>query len=71
MAEGTRLQIKFETMAGLKTWNINYAKPSMNTADVKALMNGMIQNGSIFEYPPIRAYSAKTITTSENEFDLT
>lgn len=70
MAEGTRLQLQFETMSGVKTWSFNYAKASPTLANVKALMQAMIANGEIYKTPPLVAYSAKTVTTSENEFDL-
>lgn len=70
MASGTALRVQFETMSGVKTWKFNYAKPSIGSANVKALMQAMISNGSIFENPPIRAYTAKEITTTETEYDL-
>lgn len=70
MAEGTSLQLKFETMSGIKTWTFKHAKPSAGRAKIKTLMSGMIENGSIYEYPPIRAYSAKEVTTTENVYDL-
>lgn len=70
MAAGTSLKLQFETMAGLKTWTFNYAKPSAGLTNVRALMQSMITNGSIFEHPPIKAASAKEVTTSENIYDL-
>lgn len=70
MAEGTSLRLQFETMAGLKTWTFNNAKPSAGLQNVRTLMQAMITNGSIFENPPIRAYSAKEVTTTETEYNL-
>lgn len=70
MAAGTSLKLQFETMAGLKTWTFNYAKPSSGLVNVKALMQAMITNGSIFENPPIKAAAAKEVTTSENIYDI-
>ncbi len=70
MAAGTKLQLKFETMAGIKTWNFNYAKSEPTDQQVRTAMQAMITNGSVFEHPPIRASSAKTITTTETVFDI-
>ena len=71
MAEGTRLVLGFETNTGSNVvFTYSYAKPSATLANVKALMNGIIANGSIFTKVPATAKSAKTITTSENVYDL-
>ena len=70
MAAGTKLQLKFETMAGIKTWNFAYAKSEPTDQQVRTAMQAMITNGSVFENPPIRASSAKTITTTETVFDI-
>lgn len=70
MAAGTKLQLQFDTMSGSKTWSFNYASPSTTTQAVKALGTAMITNGSIFSSPPIALRSAKTVTTSENVYDL-
>lgn len=70
MAAGTKLQITFDTMSGSKTATFNYAKPGATEAAVKALAQTIITNGDIFANPPIRATAAKTVTTSENEYDL-
>lgn len=70
MAEGVRLQLKFGTMAGERTWTFRRAKESVTTNQVKALMNTMIANGSIYQEPPLTARSAKLIKTVEDAFDL-
>ena len=70
MAEGTRLQLTFDTMSGSKTWSFNYAKPSASVDVIKAVGQAMVTNGSIFENVPISLRSAKTVTTSENVYDL-
>lgn len=70
MAAGTRLQLKFETMSGLKTWNFTYGKPGAGATNVKALAQAMINNGEIYENQPIRVTSIKEITTSETVYDL-
>ena len=71
MAEGTKLQLKFEAADGRDvTFNYNYAKPSATAGQVKALMQSMITNNTIFERPPVAMKSAKTITTTETAYDL-
>lgn len=70
MAAGTKLQLQFETMGGLKTWSFSRANPGVTKANVQALVQSMIANGTIFENQPIRIREAKTVTTSENVYDL-
>ncbi|MBQ6970747.1 MAG: DUF2922 domain-containing protein [Synergistaceae bacterium] len=71
MAAGTKLVLGFENSSGnAVSMSFNYAKPSATTAQVKALMSGIITNGSIFENVPVTAKSAKTVTTTENVYDL-
>ena len=70
MAAGVKLQLKFGTMAGEKTWTFSRAKENVTTAQVKALMNAMITNGTIYQEPPLTKRSAKVIVTTEDAFDL-
>ena len=70
MASGTKLQLTFETMSGTKTVSFNYAKPGATAVNVKALGAAIISNGAIFNQVPVRLTAAKTVTTSENEYDL-
>lgn len=70
MAEGVRLQLTFDTMAGSRTWSFNYAKPSSGLVNVKALGQAMIENGSIFTNVPTRLTAAKEVVTSENVYDI-
>ena len=71
MAAGTKLVCTFGTSTdGTTSFTFNYAKPGATTTNVKALMNAMITNGAIFANVPVTMKSAKTVTTSENEYDL-
>ncbi len=71
MAAGVKLVLGFETASGKSmTLSYNYAKQTATLANVKALMNGIIANGSIFANVPATSKSAKTVTTTENEYDL-
>lgn len=70
MAEGVRLQLTFETMAGTRSWSFSRAKPSSGLVAVKNLGATMITNGSIFENQPLRLTAAKEVVTSENVYDL-
>ena len=71
MASEVKLVLGFETVAGKSmTLTYNYAKPSATAEQVKALMNGIITNSSIFTNVPATAKSATQVVTSENEYDL-
>lgn len=51
-------------------FSYNHADEEVTTANVRALMNGLIANGSIFEKVPASAKSAKLVVTTESEFQL-
>ena len=70
MASSVSLQLKFGTMSGVKTWNINYAKESATSANIKNLMDVMIANGSIYKYPPLTKESAIIVKKDEIVVDL-
>ncbi len=71
MAAGTKLVLGFETSNGsTTTFSFSYAKPAATLANVKALMSAITTNGSIFTKVPVTAKSAKMVTTTENEYDL-
>lgn len=70
MAAGTSLKMKFDTMSGSKTWTFKYAKSGATLANIKALGAAMIANGTILENQPVRLTDARTVTTSENVYDL-
>lgn len=61
---GLTLKLKFGTLYGEKTFSYKYAKNDVSPNDVKALMDGMIENGSIFKYPPLAKVSANLEITS-------
>ena len=67
----SKLVLEFEGTSGEVKFNYNYANPSASTANIKALVNGIITNGSIFENPPTKAVSAKIVTTTEDIIDIT
>lgn len=71
MAAGTTLKMSFETMTGKKTWSYGHANPSVTLANVKALGQAMVTNGSVYQNQPLTLTSAKLVTTTESEFDLT
>ncbi len=54
----------------ITTHSYNYANPDAAAANVKALVNGIIANGSIYANVPQIAKSAKTVTTTEKAYDL-
>lgn len=66
----TSLQLKFGTLSGVKTWTFKYADSEVEQSDVVAAMQAMINNGSIYKYPPLTADSAKIIVTTETAFDV-
>ena len=71
MAAGTKLVCTFETGDDKTTsMTFNYADPGATLSEVKALMNAIVTNGVIFANVPVTAKSAKNVTTSEHEYDL-
>lgn len=67
---GRRLEMKFGTLTGTKTFSVKNIKEGAAAADVKTLMQAMITNGSIYTYPPLTAESATIIETVETDVDL-
>ncbi len=65
-----KLVLEFEGTTGAARFSFNYADPETTTANVKALMAGLIANGSLFENPPTVAKAAKIVTTTETDYDL-
>ena len=70
MAAGTKLQLVFTTDTSTTTHTYNYADPAATKANVVALATTIIAGGAIFTKVPLALKSAKTITTSENIYDL-
>ena len=71
MATGTRLELEFaDNNNNSIFFTINYAKSNATTENVKALINAIINNGDIFALVPVTAKSAKIITTTENDYNI-
>lgn len=71
MASSTKLVLEFYSATGETIqYSYKYAKPSAGTENVKALMQAMITNGTIFARPPVAAKSAKEVITTESVYDL-
>lgn len=71
MAEGTRLELTFTDSNGKKIlFAFNHAKQSPGLANIKALMAGIITNGSIFANVPVASAGAKEVTTTELVYNL-
>lgn len=73
MANTRKLVCTFLDNEG-NTMNLSYnyimEASELDDADVKALMNAIITNGSIFERTPTTAKSAKIVVTTEEEVDI-
>lgn len=70
MAAGTKLILRFGTMSGEKNFTYNNINTSSSAAAIKAAMNTMIANGSIFRYPPMTIISAVAQVVTETVYDL-
>lgn len=71
MAASTKIVMEFEAESGKTvTMSYGYASPSASASDVKALVTGLITNGSIFLDPPVSAKSAKLVKTTETIYNL-
>lgn len=64
------LYLKFGTLSGEKTWKFSLVKENATTANVKALVQAMIDNGSIYETPPLSAVSATIKHVTDTVYDL-
>ena len=66
-----RLALQFyDSASNVINFSYNYANQSATTANVKALMSGIVSNGSIFSRVPVSQKSAKLLITNETEYDL-
>ena len=66
-----RLVLEFyDSNRGTITMTYNHADEDVTTANVRALVNAIITNGSIFQTSPITAKSAKLVVSTESEFQL-
>ena len=71
MATSTKLWLNFtRSNGGSMNLTYNHAKSNASAANVKALMQGIVANGNIFQKTPAAIKSAKIITTEETEVDL-
>ncbi|MBQ6774533.1 MAG: DUF2922 domain-containing protein [Synergistaceae bacterium] len=66
-----KLVLTFTDREG-KNMSLSYSHVSaeLEATDVKALMTGIITNGSIFASTPVTAKGAKVVTTSEDDIDI-
>ena len=71
MATSARLSLNFTKSSG-ELMNITYSnvKQNVSSANVKALMQGIIANGDIFSNRPVAIISAEIITTDKTVVDL-
>lgn len=71
MADSRKLVCTFKDSDGAEfNMSFNYASSEMAANSVKALMNGIVANGSIFEKTPVSAKGAKVVVTSESDIDI-
>lgn len=71
MAQTLRLTTTFLCSDGEEhNFSWNHANELPRSADVKALGQAMITNGSIFEHEPVELKSAKLVVTNTNEIDI-
>ena len=70
MAAGTVLKLKFGTANGEKTFSFKYAKTNASVESIQNLANVMIENGSIYQYPPLTKVSATLETTTVADIAL-
>ena len=71
MASGTRLDLTFVNDNGNSvTYKYNYINSEVDSLSVKALMQGMITNGSIFENVPSVIKEATLVTIRETSINV-
>lgn len=71
MANSSKLVLSFLNSSGRsKNFNFNYIDTEVETASVKAVMQGMIANGAIYDDVPVTMDKAKIVVTNETLIDL-
>ena len=71
MAVTRKLVCKFVDSDGeTMTLSYNYVSSELTANDVKALMTGIVANGSIFAKTPVTAKSAEVVNTTTEEIDI-
>ena len=67
----TKIVLNFAKANGKEvTMSFNYARQDVSNATIKALMQGIVANGSIFENTPAAIDSAQIVTTETTDVDL-
>ena len=71
MAASSKLILSFaDSNDDNVNFTYNHAKKEASSSNVKALMEGIVANGEIFEKTPASIKSAKIVTTETQEVDL-
>lgn len=70
-ATSTELKLYFLKSNGNEmSMTVKYARQDASNANIKALMQGIIANGAIFENTPVALKAAKIVTTETTDVDL-
>lgn len=64
------LQVKVMTAAGTKTMSWKYAATDADSSDLQAFFQGLITYGAIFENQPLAVQSAKYVTRTETDIEI-
>ena len=71
MAAGTTLVLTFiDDIGAERDFIFRYAKPAATAANIRLAAQTIIANGSIFTHVPVTAKSAKLVTTTETDVDI-
>ena len=71
MAAGSTLVITFvDAYSTERNFSFKYAKPAATAANIRLAAQTIIANGSIFTHVPVTAKSAKLVTTTETDVDI-
>lgn len=70
MAVVNTLKLRMGTLSGVKTFSFKYVDPEVSSTAIKALIQAMIANGSVYKYPPQVAESATIEQVTTDEIDL-
>lgn len=64
------LQVKVMTASGTKTMSWKYADKNAESSDLQAFFQGLITYGAIFENQPLAVQSAKFVTRTETDIEI-
>lgn len=65
-----KLKMKFSTLSGVKTWSFGNINPQVESRHINQIANAMVENGSIYKYPPLELNEAYLEEVTRTPFTI-